>query len=156
MPWRTASLNSSPFADVFKMAGFQSGALVVNVFVLTSALSSGNAFLYVTTRSLWSMANVGQVPKFLAKLNSKKVPINALIATMIFASLTVVSAFVAKDTVYLFLQSLIGIANVLTYSLYAICLFVFRKVYLGGGGQLKDLKFRTPWYPFTVRQEVAN
>lgn len=155
LPWRTASLNSSPFADVFNMAGVSSGAMVVNVVVLTSALSSGNAFVYATSRALWSMAEFGQAPRFLGKLNSKKVPLNSIIGTMVFASLAVVSAFVAKDTVYLFLQSVIGIANVLTYTLYATCLFAFRKVYLAGGGRLKDLKFRTPWYPVTDRKSVV-
>ncbi|QAT42339.1 amino acid permease [Aminipila luticellarii] len=149
LPWRTASLNSSPFADVFKLAGFHSGELIVNVCVLTSALSSGNAFVFACTRSLWSMGSLGQAPSFLSKLSRKKVPVAALITTMVVASLAVISAFVAKDTVYLFLQSVIGIANVFTYTLYAACLMIFRKAYVEEQGSAESLKYKTPFYPIT-------
>lgn len=149
LPWRNADLAGSPFAYVFKLAGIQSAELLVNVIVLTSALSSANSFVYSSTRSLWSMGNYGQAPKFVAKVNEKKVPLNALIFTMVFAVCAFVSSVVAPGTVYLFLLSIIGISNIFIYILYAVCLFLFRKKYAAGGGAIAALKFKTPFYPLT-------
>ena len=149
LPWRSADLAGSPFAYVFKLAGIQSAELIINIVVLTSALSSANAFIYSSTRSLWSMGNYNQAPKFVSKVNKNKVPMNALIFTMIFAVCAVVSSIVAPGTVYLFLTSIIGISNIFIYILYAVCLFLFRKKYTENGGKISELKFKTPLYPIT-------
>ncbi|NLY45330.1 MAG: amino acid permease [Tissierella sp.] len=149
LPWRSADLAGSPFAYVFKLAGLQSAELLVNVVVLTSALSSANAFVYSSTRALWSMGNYNQAPKFVSKVNDKKVPMNALIVTMLFAAAAVVSSIVAPGTVYLFLTSMTGTSNIFIYILYAVCLLIFRKQYKAKGGRIEDIKFKTPLYPFT-------
>ncbi|MCQ4923877.1 amino acid permease [Tissierella carlieri] len=155
LPWRSADLAGSPFAYVFKLAGIQSAELIVNVVVLTSALSSANAFIYSSTRSLWSMGNFNQAPKFVSKVNSKKVPMNALIVTMLFAVAAVISSIVAPGTVYLFLTSIIGISNIFIYILYAVCLFIFRKQYKEKGGNIENIKFKTPFYPVTPALLIA-
>ena len=46
------------------------------------------------------MGNFNQAPKFVSKVNGKKVPMNALIVTMLFAVAAVISSIVAPGTVY--------------------------------------------------------
>lgn len=149
LPWRTADLAGSPFAYVFKQAGLQSAELLINAVVLTSALSSANAFVYSSVRALWSMGNYNQAPAFVGKVTEKKIPMNALIVTMLFAAAAVISSIVAPGTVYLFLTSIIGTSNIIIYILYAVCLFIFRKRYKERGGDIKNIKFKTPLYPIT-------
>ena len=60
LPWDQADLNGSPLAYVFRNAGMGSAELVINIIVLTSALTSGNYFVYACTRYLWSLAKFEQ------------------------------------------------------------------------------------------------
>jgi amino acid permease len=147
LPWQEADLKGSPFAYVFKNAGFRYAEIAVSMVVVTSALSSANSFLYSCTRTLWSLGKHEQAPKFLGKLNDKKIPVNALIVSLMFSLMALVSSFVAADTVYLFLISSIGAANMFLYALDCLCQYKFRKQYIKEGHDLQNLKYKTPLFP---------
>lgn len=147
LPWQEASILGSPFVYVFKQAGMHSAALVVNIIVLTSALSSGNYFVYGCTRYLWSMAKFGQAPKWFIKTTKQGVPGRALLISMLFAVVAIIAEFIAEDTVYLFLVYFIGGGNIFIYSMICICQYKFRKTYLAEGGKLEDLKYKVLSYP---------
>ena len=147
LPWEQADLQGCPFAYVFKHAGIGGAELIVNVIVLTSALTSGNYFVYGCTRYLWSLAKFNQAPQFCAKTDKRGVPMNALILTMIFAALSIVSSFVAEDTVYLFLIYLIGGGNIFMYSTICICQYRFRHQYIAEGGKIEDLRYKVNAFP---------
>lgn len=147
LPWDQASVLGSPFVYVFRNAGLKSAALVVNVIVLTSALTSGNYFVYACSRYLWSMAKFQQAPKICAKTSKSGVPVVALTISMLFAMVGIIAEFVAQDTVYLFLVYFIGGGNIFMYSVICICQYRFRKRYLAEGGRLEDLNFKVASYP---------
>lgn len=147
LPWNQASVLGSPFVYVFRNAGLKSAALVVNVIVLTSALTSGNYFVYACSRYLWSMAKFHQAPKICAKTSKSGVPVVALTISMLFAMVGIIAEFVAQDTVYLFLVYFIGGGNIFMYSVICICQYRFRKRYLAEGGRLQDLNFKVASYP---------
>jgi arginine/ornithine permease len=149
IPWRQADLAGSPFAYMFKAVGINSAALIVNIVVVTSALSSANSFLYASTRSLWSLAKHKQAPSILAATNKNNVPVYSLIISIAFAAFGIVANFVAASTVYLFLISLLGSIDIFIYGIDCICQMKFRSRYIAQGGKLEDLKFKTPLYPFT-------
>ena len=147
LPWNQASVLGSPFVYVFRNAGLKSAALVVNIIVLTSALTSGNYFVYACSRYLWSMAKFHQAPKICAKTSKSGVPVVALTISMLFAMVGIIAEFVAQDTVYLFLVYFIGGGNIFMYSFICICQYRFRKRYLAEGGRLEDLNFKVASYP---------
>lgn len=149
LPWREANLAGSPFAYMFQKAGINSAALIVNIIVVTSALSSANSFLYASVRQLWSLAKHNQAPKILAKTNQNKVPVYSLIISIAFAAFAIVSSFIAASTVYLFLISLLGSIDILIYGTDCICQMRFRQRYIAEGNKVEDLKYKTPLYPFT-------
>lgn len=60
---------SSPFVIGIKNAGINVLDHIVNAVILTSAWSSGNSYLYASTRSLLGLAKEGYAPKFLDKAN---------------------------------------------------------------------------------------
>ena len=93
MPWRDAGVAQSPFVTVFNVAGISSAATIMNLVVLSAALSAANALLYVTSRTLFSLARSGDAPPGLGRLNSQGVPMRALMASM---AGIVVAIFVQK------------------------------------------------------------
>ncbi len=147
LPWEEASVMGSPFVYAFRHIGLDSAALIVNIVVLTAALTSGNYFTYACARYLWSMAKFGQAPKICAKTSKRGVPVIALTISMIFALVAIVAEFVAEDTVYLFIVWFIGGGNIFLYSTICICQYRFRKRYLAEGGKLEDLPYRVKPYP---------
>ena len=145
LPWDQADLKGSPFAYVFQFAGLNGAAVVINIIVLTSALTSGNYFVYACTRYLWSLSKFGQAPKFCSKTSKNGVPVYALAISMLFALFGIVSEFVAEDTVYLFLIYLIGGGNIFMYTVICLCQFNFRKRFVAEGGDIRDLKYRAAY-----------
>lgn len=147
LPWQEASVLGSPFVYVLRNAGMKSAALFVNVIVLTSALSSGNYFVYACARYLWSMGKYKQAPAVVAKTSKNGVPMVALVISMLFALIGIVAEFVAEDTVYLFLVWFIGGGNIFMYTTICICQYRFRKRYLAEGGKLEDLDYKVSLFP---------
>src|SRR5580692_4935226 len=67
-------LTASPFVRAFASAGIPFAATIMNIVVITAALSSCNTDLYLTTRMLFSLARGKYVPASLAKLAPNGVP----------------------------------------------------------------------------------
>lgn len=155
LPADQADVLGSPFVYIFRNAGLHGAALIVNIVVLTSALTSGNYFVYSCARYLWSMSKFNQAPKVFAKTNKKGVPVNALLISMLFGIFAIVAEFVAEDSVYLFIVYFIGGGNIFVYSVMCICQYRFRKRYIAEGGDVKDLKYKTPLFPLVPILGVA-
>lgn len=147
IPWESAGVKDSPFADVFMAAGISWGRVLMDLVVLTSALSCGNSWIYSSIRILWAMAREGMAPKSLGKLSKNAVPINALYATALVAALALLTSVISADKVYVWLLSLCGLAGVIDWMGICASQYFFRRQYIKSGGNVKNLKYRTPLYP---------
>lgn len=56
---------------------------IMNIVVLTAALSSLNSGLYSTGRILRSMSMGGSAPKFMSKMSRQQVPYAGILATLV-------------------------------------------------------------------------
>ncbi|MCD7036533.1 amino acid permease [Metabacillus sp. GX 13764] len=146
-PWENADKVESPFVVVFDKIGIPYAADIMNFVIITAVLSVANSGLYATSRMLWSMSNNGMIPKFFGRLNKRGVPINALSVSMLVGCLSLISGFKAPTTVYLWLTSIAGFGAVLVWASIALSNLLARKKFLAEGGNVKDLKFKTPLYP---------
>ena len=66
-PWNQLGVGESPFVRVLAGLGIPGAAGLMNFVVLSAALSSSNANLYLIARTLFSLARAGFVPARLAK-----------------------------------------------------------------------------------------
>jgi AAT family amino acid transporter len=107
VPWRQIGLQRSPFVQVFEMAGIPGAAWLMNFVVLTAALSSINANLYLTTRMLFSLSRGGWAPAAFGRLSERGTPLNALLACTGGMALAAVAAKVIPQDAFVFL---VGIA----------------------------------------------
>jgi len=147
IPWQTAGVKDSPFADIFMAAGFNWGRTLMDFVVLTSALSCCNSWIYSATRILWAMACEGNAPRFLGRLSKKAVPVNSLYATALVAALALLTSVISADKVYVWLLALCGLAGVIDWMGICASQFFFRREYIASGGRVENLKYRTPLYP---------
>ncbi|RDL37490.1 Uncharacterized protein BP5553_04923 [Venustampulla echinocandica] len=82
-----ASAKSSAFVVGINHARIKGLGSVVNAAILTSAWSAGNAYLYMSSRALYSLALSGQAPKIFQKCTKDGVPYFAVMGCSIFAAL---------------------------------------------------------------------
>jgi len=77
----------SPFVIVITTSGIKVLDHIVNAVVLTSAFSSGNEFLYSSSRALFMLAQEGQAPRIFARILPNGVPYMSLIFCSLFSLL---------------------------------------------------------------------
>ncbi len=148
IPYMEAGVNTSPFTMVFEKAGIAAAAFLMNAVILTSVLSCGNSGMYASSRTLYAMAKEGKAPKFLAKVNSRGVPINALILTTIVASACFLTGLYAEITVYVWLIAVSGLAGFVSWLGIAVCHYRFRKAYIAQGRDLTNLRYKAKLFHF--------
>ena len=81
-PWNLTSpgtgITGSPFVSAFSAVGIPYVASIMNLVVITAALSSSNTDLYLTTRMLFSLSRSRHAPEWLGRLSESGVPRRAL------------------------------------------------------------------------------
>ncbi|WP_276915061.1 amino acid permease [Aneurinibacillus aneurinilyticus] len=148
LPWKQAGLVESPFVAVFDSVGIPYAADIMNAVILTALLSVGNSGLYVCTRMLWSFSQSGMAHPAFGKLNARGVPFNALLISLSFALLSLLTSVIAAETLFVVLLSIGGMAGTLTWMSIALSQYNFRKQFIKNGGGVRELKYRVPLYPF--------
>lgn len=149
IPYKQAGVSESPFVHIFKQMGIPYASDIMNFVVLTAIISAGNSGLYASTRMLWSLGNEGTIPVTFAKTNKRGIPAISLVVSMLGGIFSLLTSVYAADTIYLVLVSISGLAVVFVWMAIALCQISFRKKWLAEGHSVSELKFKTPWYPFT-------
>ncbi|WP_258880674.1 amino acid permease [Clostridium estertheticum] len=148
IPFTQAGVTTSSFTVIFERAGIAGAASIMNAVVLTSVLSCGNSGMYAASRMLYAMAKEGRAPKSLCKVNSRGVPVNALVITTLVASASFLVGLYAQETVYMWLVAASGLAGFIAWVGIAICHYRFRKAFVVQGKDLAKLKYKAKLFPF--------
>ncbi|WHY66588.1 S-methylmethionine permease [Neobacillus sp. SuZ13] len=147
LPTSDAGVLESPFVAVLEQIGVPYAADIMNFVILTAILSAANSGLYASSRMLWSLADKNTISPIFAKLTKQGVPIYAVIFSMFGGGLALFSSIIAPDTVYIVLVSISGLAVVVVWMSISASQFLFRRQYIKEGNSVKDLVYRTPFYP---------
>lgn len=109
-PWSRIGVGESPFVTVLRRSGVPAAASLMNVVVLSAALSSANANLYLMSRTLFSLARGGFVPAWLGAITSRGAPVRALLVSGVGLAVAVLvrAAWPASAYVWFFGVALFG------------------------------------------------
>ncbi|GAB3398004.1 amino acid permease [Amycolatopsis echigonensis] len=151
LPWNAYTADQSPFVTVLAKLGVPGADSIMNLVVLTAALSSLNSGLYSTGRILRSMSLAGSAPKFTGVMNRNQVPYGGILLT---SSVCVVGVglnyVVPKDAFEIVLNfAAVGILGTWAIIVLSHLLFV-RKA---KRGEVTRPHFRLPFSPYT---EIAT
>ncbi|MHA3059439.1 amino acid permease [Acinetobacter sp. ANC 4636] len=102
IPWNHVIPNKSPFVELFLMAGIPTAAVIMNLVVLSSVMSSMNSGIFSTSRMLYGLAKDGQAPKKLGKLSKSAVPANGLMFSCACIMGGAILQFFVPDTITAF------------------------------------------------------
>lgn len=137
---------ASPWTIAIKEAGIPILDSVINAGIILSAWSSGNAFLYMSSRSLYSMAHRGQAPKFLMNTNKWGTPINAILVSSLYSLLAYLNVGSNTSVVFNWFINLTNTAGFISWICCSIIAIRFFKACAAKG--IKDLPYTSVLQPY--------
>jgi aromatic amino acid transport protein AroP len=153
-PWDAllTSLNASgdayggsPFVQVFSMLGSTTAAHILNFVVLTAALSVYNSGTYCNARMLFGMAEQGDAPKSLARVDSRGVPVRAILVSGAVTLIAVLLNYLIPQHALELLMSLVVATLVINWAMISYSHLKFRQ-HMARVGQ--QSLFKALWYPY--------
>ncbi|MCO8101861.1 amino acid permease [Acinetobacter indicus] len=145
-PWNQMAQGGSPFVMMFDSLGSQGVATVLNFVILTAAVSVYNSTNYCTSRMLLGLAEQGNAPKFLSKINSRGIPVNAVMVSAFFTLLCVLLNYLFPETAFSLLMMLVVAAIVINWVVISYTHLKFKRQMLA---QQQQTLFPSIAYPFT-------
>ncbi|MDC7716267.1 amino acid permease [Vogesella sp. DC21W] len=146
VPWERIGEGSSPFVTVMQVLGIPYAADILNFVVIVAALSAMNSQLYITTRMMFSLARGGDAPKMLGQVNSKGVPLNALMLSSIGIAVATLLYVLYPQDAFILMISLSMFGAMFTWMMIFLTHLFFRRKYEAAGNP--PLAFRMKFYPF--------
>ncbi len=126
-PWRQIGIGESPFVTVLRQVGIPGAAGVMNFVVLTAALSSANANLYLVSRTLFSLARAGYVPESLGRVDARRCPRNALLLSSAGLAVAVIVRWFWPDSAYVWFLGVALFGALLVWFLIFVVHLLFRR-----------------------------
>lgn len=126
VPWHQLKDDVSPFVYLFEKMGLPAAASVINLVVITAAMSSCNSGVFTTGRMLFSLGERGHAPRMFQVLNRRRLPaagIHASAAIMLFG--VALNYLVPKST-FVWLTSITLVGSIWTWTMIMICHLRYR------------------------------
>lgn len=145
-PWQKVVTGGSPFVLIF--AALDNGwvANVLNLVVLTAALSVYNGCVYANSRMLFGLAAQGNAPRALMRTNARGVPLNALAVSAIATGSAILINYFLPEEALGMVMSLAVAALVINWAMISWSHLRFRRSKDHAG---ETTLFRSPWFPLS-------
>ncbi|WP_439687816.1 L-asparagine transporter or related permease [Cupriavidus oxalaticus] len=145
-PWENVVTGGSPFVLIFHALNSNWVANVLNVVVLTAALSVYNSGVYCNSRMLYGLAQQGNAPKALLKVNQRGIPLAALGLSALATAACVVINYFMPGKAFEMLMGLVVSALIINWAMISLIHLKFRADKRRAG---QSTKFQSWGYPLT-------
>lgn len=144
-PWGKVVEGGSPFVMIFHALDSNLVATILNMVVLTAALSVYNSGVYCNSRMLFGLATQGNAPKVLTKVNKRGVPVLSIALSALATSVGVLINYVIPGKAFELLMALVVSTLVINWVMICLAHLKFRAA---KNRQGVITSFRALWYPF--------
>lgn len=145
-PWDQVGQEASPFVQIFDKIGVPAAANLLNIVVLTAAVSVYNSAIYSNSRMLYGLAQQGNAPKFLLKLSGHGVPVRGIFISSGITLIAVVLNYLFPGKVFMYLLSIAVAAVLVSWFIIIITHIRFRRAKMREG-KAAGLHFKSIGYP---------
>ena len=125
-PWNQIAQGGSPFVLIFDSLGHVGVATALNFIVLTAAISVYNGTSYGTSRMLLGLAEQGNAPRYLKKINQRGVPYTAILTSALVTAICVILNFIFPEDAFKILMSLVISAIVINWTMLSLTHLKFK------------------------------
>ena len=151
-PWNLTSasigITGSPFVSTFSAAGIPYVASLMNLVVITAALSSSNTDLYLTTRMLFSLSRTRHAPEWLGRLSESGVPRRALVVSTGGMVAAILLAIYAPAKAFLLLYGTAVAGMLFVWILILVTHLAFRRAL--GPDRVAHLPLHLRFFPYST------
>jgi aromatic amino acid transport protein AroP len=144
-PWHKVVEGGSPFVMIFHALDSSLVATLLNVVVLTAALSVYNSGVYANSRMLFGLATQGNAPKALTRVNKRGVPMLSIALSALVTSVGVLINYVMPGKAFELLMALVVSTLVINWVMICLAHLRFRAA---KNRQGVIPVFKALWYPF--------
>src|SRR5580700_10982514 len=154
-PWNQIgnNLTGSPFVRALSIARIPFAAGIMNLIVITAALSSANTNLYLTTRMLFSLARGRYAPQWLGHLSTNGVPRRALAISTAGMIAAILLAIYAPSRAFLMLYGVAVAGMFFVWIVILLTHIAFRRTL--GPERIAQLPMRLRFFPYSSALGIA-
>ncbi|KAA9001730.1 amino acid permease [Affinibrenneria salicis] len=145
-PWTRVVDGGSPFVLIFHALNSNLVANILNVVVLTAALSVYNSGVYCNSRMLYGLAQQGNAPQSLAKINARGVPVRSIALSALATSAGVALNYLMPGKAFALLMALVVSTLVINWIMICLAHLRFRQAMMRKGC---EPRFKAFWYPWS-------
>ena len=145
-PWNQIGSQGSPFVQIFENLGIQSAATILNIVVITAAVSAINSDVFGAGRMLYGMANRGQAPRVFQKLSRNSVPWMTVVVMAGVLLIGVVLNYLIPENVFMIIASIATFATVWVWLMILLSQVAMRRKL--STAEIKALDFPVIGWPY--------
>lgn len=150
-PWRQIPSDSSPFAAAFTRFGIPAAGTIMNVVVLTAALSVLNSGIYTSSRMLFALSGKGWAPTWVNRRSRRGVPYAAVLLSTVIGYIAIAMNYFMPSQIFSFIMNSAGAVALLVYLVIAITQLRLRaRMSPEETAQLKLKMWGHPWLGILV------
>ncbi|MCJ2370616.1 amino acid permease [Pseudomonas sp. RGM 3321] len=145
-PWPQIGTQGSPFVQIFDNLGIASAATILNIVVISAAVSAINSDIFGAGRMMYGLAREGQAPASFARLSRHGVPwMTVLVMGIALLGGVLLNYLIPKD-VFLLIASLATFATVWVWLMILLTQVAMRRSM--NREEAAQLKFAVPFWPY--------
>jgi AAT family amino acid transporter len=146
VPWRQLKEDVSPFVYLFEKMGLPAAAAIINLVVITAALSSCNSGVFTTGRMLFSLGERGHAPRIFRSLNGRRLPAAGIHASAAVMLVGVGLNYLVPKSTFVWLTSITLVGSMWTWGMIMVCHLRYRTRV--SQGIARAVAYRMPGAPF--------
>lgn len=152
-PWSQIGSKGSPFVQIFDSLGIGAAAHILNVVVISAAVSAINSDIFGAGRMLFGMAQQGQAPRSFARVSRVGVPwMTVVVMTVALLGGVVLNYLIPKD-VFVLIASIATFATVWVWLMILLSHVAMRRAMTRQ--EVAELKFPVPLWPVAPIAAIA-
>jgi len=152
-PWINIGNGGSPFVQIFSGLGISSAATLLNIVVISAAISAINSDIFSAGRMMYGMAQNKQAPAGFAKLSHLGVPWMTVSVMGVALFLGVALNYLVPENLFLILASIVTFSIVWVWLMILLSQF-FMRLNLNKE-EIKELEFPVPAWPYGPLAAIA-
>jgi histidine transporter len=145
-PWNQIGSKGSPFVQIFENLGIQSAATILNIVVITAAISAINSDVFGAGRMLFGMSNRGQAPQVFQKISKNGVPWMTVVVMAGVLLVGVVLNYMIPENVFIIIASIATFATVWVWLMILLSQVAMRRKL--SKAEIKALDFPVIGWPY--------
>ena len=152
-PWTQIGSQGSPFVQIFDSLGISSAATILNIVVISAAVSAINSDIFGAGRMMYGLAQQGQAPKGFAQLSRHGVPWMTVVVMGAALLGGVVLNYLIPENVFLVIASIATFATVWVWLMILFTQVAMRRSMTKQ--QVAELKFPVPFWPYAPAAAIV-